>query len=175
MSGVGRISERVLRLAGSESLPARSGQCGPVGDPECDPQGERRHVGLPRMHGELPGRGVQASLNRVAGLMWAAGMQGVSRRRVVRTTWRNQEDGPAGDLVNRRFTATGPNQLWVADITYVPTWAGSCTWRWDWMSGTAGSWDGRFRPTCEPSLCLRPCIWHWSSENRRVNRPGTFL
>ena len=31
---------------------------------------------------------------------------------------------PAPDLVDRDFTATGPDQLWVADITYIPTWAG---------------------------------------------------
>lgn len=80
--------------------------------------------GSPRMHAELPDRGVQASLNRVARVMRAVGLQGVSRRKGVRTTWRNKEDAPVGDLVNREFTATGPNQLWVADITYVPTWAG---------------------------------------------------
>jgi len=80
--------------------------------------------GSPRMHSELPDRGVQASLNRVARVMRTAGIQGVSRRRGVRTTWRSKEDAPAGDLVNRDFTATGPNQLWVADITYIPTWAG---------------------------------------------------
>jgi len=48
----------------------------------------------------------------------------VSRRRGPRTTIRDREDRPAPDLVDRNFTATEPNQLWVADITYVPTWAG---------------------------------------------------
>jgi len=80
--------------------------------------------GSPRMHAELPEWGLQPSLNRVARVMRAAGIQGVSRRKGVRTTWRSKEDAPAGDLVNRDFTATGPDQLWVADITYVPTWAG---------------------------------------------------
>ena len=80
--------------------------------------------GSPRMHAKLPDHGLQASLNRVARIMRVAGLQGVSRRRGVRTTWRSKEDAPAGDLVNRTFTATGPNQLWVADITYIPTCAG---------------------------------------------------
>jgi putative transposase len=80
--------------------------------------------GAPRMHAELPDQGVHASLNRVARVMKEAGIQGVSRRKGVRTTWRSKENAPAGDLVNRDFTATGPDQLWVADITYVPTWAG---------------------------------------------------
>jgi transposase InsO family protein len=34
------------------------------------------------------------------------------------------------DLVERNFTAAGPNRQWLADITYVPTWAGFLIWRW---------------------------------------------
>ena len=37
---------------------------------------------------------------------------------------RDRDARPAPDLVERKFTATAPNQLWVADITYVPTWSG---------------------------------------------------
>jgi len=48
----------------------------------------------------------------------------VSRRKPFRTTVRDETARPAPDLVDRQFTAAGPNQLWVADITYVPTWAG---------------------------------------------------
>ena len=40
------------------------------------------------------------------------------------TTQRDPKQRPAPDLVNRQFMADGPNQLWVADMTYVPTWAG---------------------------------------------------
>lgn len=80
--------------------------------------------GSPRVHAELPDRGVPASLNRVARVMREAGIQGVSRRRGVRTTRRSGEATGTRDLVNRDFTATGPDQLWVADITYIPTWAG---------------------------------------------------
>jgi putative transposase len=54
-----------------------------------------------------------------------AQIRGVSRRRgYVVTTRRDARQRPAPDLVNRKFTAVGPNQLWVADMTYVPTWAG---------------------------------------------------
>jgi putative transposase len=65
--------------------------------------------------------------NRVARLMHEHGLRGVSRaRRFTVTTerQRGQRERPAPDLVNRRFVAVAPNQLWVADITYVPTWAG---------------------------------------------------
>ena len=55
----------------------------------------------------------------------AAGIVGVSRRRLgPRTTNRNVDARPAPDLVERDFTADGPEQLWVADITYIPTWVG---------------------------------------------------
>ena len=53
------------------------------------------------------------------------GLHGVSRRRKgVRTTVRAKEAPAAADLVRRRFQAEGPDRLWVADITYVPSWQG---------------------------------------------------
>ena len=80
--------------------------------------------GAPRIHAELRARGLEASRNRVARLMRAAGIEGVSRRRRGRTTRRDAESRPAPDLVDRDFSASGPDELWVADITYVPTSAG---------------------------------------------------
>ena len=63
--------------------------------------------------------------HRVARLMRARGLQGVCKRRSYTvTTQRNTKARPAPDLVERAFVADAPNQLWVADMTYVPTWAG---------------------------------------------------
>jgi putative transposase len=57
--------------------------------------------------------------------MREANLVGASRRRVGPvTTRRDKEARPAPDLVDRDFFAPGPNQLWVADITFVPTTAG---------------------------------------------------
>lgn len=57
--------------------------------------------------------------------MRKAGIRGVCRRRgYVITTRRDPVQRPAPDLVNRQFVAAAPNQLWVADMTYMPTWAG---------------------------------------------------
>ena len=79
--------------------------------------------GAPRIHAELAAQGTRVGKKRIARLMRAAGLAGVSRRRDVITT--RQDDGrQAPDLVDRNFTADRPNSLWVADITYVPTWAG---------------------------------------------------
>jgi putative transposase len=80
--------------------------------------------GAPRILVDLREAGERVGRKRVARLMRSAGLVGVSRRRGVRTTRRASEGQSAPDLVRRDFTATAPNQLWVADITYVPTWAG---------------------------------------------------
>ena len=81
--------------------------------------------GMPRVRAELIDQGVGVSRQRVARLMRAAHIRGVSRRRAfVVTTQRDKDKQPAPDLVKREFKADGPNQLWVADMTYVPTWAG---------------------------------------------------
>jgi putative transposase len=61
---------------------------------------------------------------RVARLLTQAGLRGVSRRKWPVTTVRAPQTRPAPDLVQRAFTASGPNQLWVADITYIPTATG---------------------------------------------------
>jgi putative transposase len=87
--------------------------------------GESRGTyGVPRVHAELAERGIHVGPKRVARLMRGAGLQGVRRRKSFRTTVREETARPAPDLVERQFSAAGPDQLWVADITYLPTWAG---------------------------------------------------
>jgi putative transposase len=80
--------------------------------------------GRPRVHAELQEDGEAVSSKRVGRLMREEGLEGVSRRRKGVTTVRDTESRPAPDLVDRQFTATGPDQLWVADITYISTWSG---------------------------------------------------
>jgi putative transposase len=84
----------------------------------------RGTYGAPRIHAELEAEGIQVGCKRVARLMRAAGLVGVSRRKWITTTVRDRAARPAPDLVERNFVAPGPNRLWVADITYIPTWAG---------------------------------------------------
>ena len=87
-------------------------------------QQSRRTYGAPRITAELREEGHLVGKNRVARLMKVAGIEGVSRRRKTRTTLRGQDSHPAPDLVERNFQVSRPNRLWVADITYVPSWAG---------------------------------------------------
>ncbi len=87
-------------------------------------QDSRGTYGSPRMHRELEARGVQAGRHRVARVMRSQGLRGVCRGRGWRTTVREERARPAADLVERNFTASGPDRLWVADVTYIPTWTG---------------------------------------------------
>jgi len=82
--------------------------------------------GAPRLHAELRARGVRVGKKRVARLMRELSLQGVSRRgrrrRVVPAS--GPAAPPAPDLVRRHFVAQQPDELWLADITHVPTWEG---------------------------------------------------
>lgn len=80
----------------------------------------RATYGAPRIHAELRAQGVRCARKRVARLMRLAGVTGCHRRRFV-TTRRDPTRPSAPDLVRRSFAAPRPNQVWVADLTYVPT------------------------------------------------------
>lgn len=84
----------------------------------------RDSYGRPRMYAELRDEGHAVNHKRVGRLMRLDGLVGVTRRKKWRTTKRDPDARPAPDLVERNFSATGPNQLWVADITYIPTSSG---------------------------------------------------
>jgi len=85
----------------------------------------RDTYGAPRVHAEMRAGGEKHGRKRIARLMRQAGLAGASRRRIAVTTTRRDRDArPAPDLVDRDFTATAANQLWVADITFVPTVTG---------------------------------------------------
>jgi len=94
--------------------------------------------GAPRIQAELADNGVPVGCKRVARLMRAADLQGVSRRKGPRTTRRQPGVQPAPDLVQRDFTAAGPDELWVADSTYVATWTG-----WLYLAVVLDVWSRR--------------------------------
>jgi putative transposase len=78
-----------------------------------------------RIAKELADQGLIVNHKRIGRLMRVAQIKGVSRRRsYVVTTTRNKRERAAPDLVQRQFKATSINQLYVADMTYIPTWAG---------------------------------------------------
>jgi putative transposase len=68
--------------------------------------------------------GIAAGRDQVARLMRANGMRGASRAKKRFTTKPDPANPRAPDLVKRNFTATRPDELWVADFTYCSTWSG---------------------------------------------------
>ena len=67
---------------------------------------------------------ISAARCTVERLMRSLGLQGAARGKKIRTTMPGAEKDRPLDLVQRKFHATRPNQLWVADFTYVSTWTG---------------------------------------------------
>ena len=81
--------------------------------------------GSPRIHAELRlGHGIRVGRKRVERLMREAKISGMVRRKRGRTTISVPGVRVADDLVERQFRPAGPNQLWVADVTYLRTWEG---------------------------------------------------
>jgi putative transposase len=88
-------------------------------------RGSRGVYGSPMIHAELADdHGIRVGRKRVARLMRVAGLRGATLRRFVVTTTPDPQASRAVDLVDRRFYSEGPDRLWVADITYIPTWSG---------------------------------------------------
>ncbi len=82
--------------------------------------------GVRKMWRQLRRESITVGRDRVARLMAELGLAGVVRGKAPRTTWPGAVSERPADLVQRRFTAVAPNRLWVADLTYVATWAGMC-------------------------------------------------
>jgi len=116
-------------------------------------RGSHETYGSPRVHRQLRAEGVYVGCKRVERLMREMQLQGACRRKFITTTQRDANARPAPDLVNRHFEAAAPDQLWVADATYIPTWRASCTWRSCWMCTAVALWGGRWRITSEPTWC----------------------
>jgi transposase InsO family protein len=84
----------------------------------------RRVYGARRLTAEIRSRGDRWNRKRVARLMRLGGIEGIHRRRRGKYGRRTRSTATAADLVERNFTAAAPDQLWVADITYLRTWEG---------------------------------------------------
>jgi transposase InsO family protein len=84
----------------------------------------RRTYGSPRIHRELRAQNRRVGRKRIARLMQEEGIVGRRRRRFCRTTDSDHGLPVAENTLDRRFEASEPNQAWVADITYIPTFEG---------------------------------------------------
>ena len=80
--------------------------------------------GVEKVWKQLRRESIDCGRDRVARLMAELELEGVVRGKVWRTTVPLEPGSRPADLVDRNFTATAPNRLWVADLTYVSTWGG---------------------------------------------------
>jgi transposase InsO family protein len=87
-------------------------------------EASRRRYGIRKVWRQLHREQIVVARCTVARLMREMGLAGVVRGRKCRTTIPDEAAAKPRDLVQRRFRATRPNQLWVADLTYVATWRG---------------------------------------------------
>ncbi len=91
----------------------------------CIHEQARGVYGVRRVHAELRlAHDIRVGRKRVERLMRSAGISGLTRRRRGHTTIRVPGVRVASDLVARDFNPKRPNRLWVADITYLPSWEG---------------------------------------------------
>ena len=80
--------------------------------------------GVRKVWRQLQREGIGVARCTVERLMRQEGLKGVVRGERKRTTIPDEDAARPADLVDRSFEADGPNRLWLADITYVPTWSG---------------------------------------------------
>jgi putative transposase len=137
--------------------------CGPTASAPSMPLARRMASPHPRRAG---GAGHQVSRKRVARLMGAAGLAGVSRRKGRARRSAPRMHGPRPTSVDRNFTASAPDQLWVADITYIPTWAGFL-----YLAVVLDAWSRRvvgwaWRRTCAPTSSSTRSTWRSPSAAR---------
>src|SRR4051812_36856925 len=81
----------------------------------------KARYGSPRIHAELVARGEACCMNTVAGLMREHGVAAKTKRKFRCTTDSNHDRPVAENVVDRQFEPEAPNQVWTADITYIPT------------------------------------------------------
>jgi putative transposase len=128
--------------------------------------------GSPKVHAQLRREGIRVSRKRVERLMRQAGLQGAfMRKRRRSSTRRDPTATPAPDLVNRQFTAPAPNQLWVADISRIPTgegplWLASVR---DAFSRRVVGWKASDRADTDLVLgALEYALWSRNVERERL-------
>jgi transposase InsO family protein len=85
-------------------------------------ENSKSSYGSPRITKELRAMGISASRPLVARLLKAAGIQARRRKKFVATTDSKHNYPIAPNVLNRKFSATRPGEVWVSDITYVRTY-----------------------------------------------------
>jgi putative transposase len=118
--------------------------------------------------------GIPAARCTVERLMRELGLSGARRGKKIRTTVQNKDGQRAGDLLDRDFTAPAPNRRWVADFTYVSSWAGTVYVAFvvDVFSRAIVGWSAAMTKTTPLVLdALEMALWRRDRDGRPVG-PG---
>lgn len=144
----------------------RAARVGDKGEPTPESLYGRR-----KMTALLRRQGLSVSSRRVDRLMRELGINGLVRGKGVRTTVPDSAATRAPDLLDRDFTAAAPNQRWVADFTYVRTWAGFVYVAFviDCFSRAIVGWHAATTKTTPlVTTALRMALWRRDRAGRRV-------
>ena len=115
----------------------------------------------------------EVSKHTVDRLMRDEGMNGLIRGRMTRTTISGKDGKRAGDLLNRDFSASAPNRIWVTDFTYVPVYSGFVYVALviDLYSRAIVGWEtSTVKDTAFVEQCLKMALWRRKHSNRPVNK-----
>ena len=167
---------QTLEIAPSSYYAARSRppSARSLRDAELNADISRIHAGNYAVYGArklwhaLKREGTDIGRDRVARLMRGLGLAGAVRGKVRRTTVPSALSPRPADLVERVFAAPAPNRLWLADITYVSTWAGFCYTAFviDAFSRTIVGWRVSSSLRAELALdALEMAIWSRRSDD----------
>ena len=161
----GFLTSRGYRPAKSRPMSNRAIRDQVLGD-----ELERLHAdnygvyGVRKMHRLMRRQGWLVGRDQVARVMKTRGIAGVRRGRTAFTTRTKETDKYPADKVNRQFVASRPCQLWVADITYVATWAGMAyvAFVTDVFSRKIVGWSvsATLRTDMLPLQALNMAAWH---------------
>ena len=125
---------------------------------------KKGRYGSPRIHAELVDARETWCINAVAKAMKSLGIQAISHRKFrVSTTDSNHEFPVAGNVLDRNFTATKPNEVWLADMTDIPTAEGFLYLSIVEICFRGVSWVGRWRAV---AWSMR-CTWRSSRDARK--------
>jgi len=128
----------------------------------------RSVYGSPRIHALLRLQGIPCGRKRVARLMRLAGLVATHRQRKPRTTDSQHAHPIAPNVLNREFTASAPNQRWVADITVVPTQEG-----WWYVAALLDLYSRRcvgWAMSAHPDEALVTSAFHMAVRQRHPDR-----
>jgi transposase InsO family protein len=135
-------------------------------------QRSRRNYGAPRIVEELRAEDIRISKRRCARLMKVQGLRGRKKhRRRPQTTDSGHTHAPAPNLLGQREAPSGPNQVWITDITYINTGEG-----WFYLAAILDAWSRRVVGwACSTTLHVRLVLAAFARARRERNPPQGLL